>query len=71
MATIATNPVSASIVRISAMLGAPRRKGANTTDLKRLSADQLLDAGIDPSTVFSGPVYEVDVTTMTRLMAMR
>lgn len=71
MTTIATNPVSASIVRISAMLGAFRRKGADTTDLKRLSADQLLDAGIDPSTIISGPVYKVDVTTMTRLMAMR
>jgi uncharacterized protein YjiS (DUF1127 family) len=71
MATIATNPISALILRQFALLGAFRRKAADTTDLKRLSADQLLDAGIDPSTVISGPVYEVDVTTMTRLMAMR
>jgi hypothetical protein len=71
MITIATNPLSASIVRICAMLGASCRKGAKTADLKRLSTDQLLDAGIDLSTVISGPVFEVDVTTMTRLMAMR
>ncbi len=47
------------------------RSMAGKRELKALSNAQLDDAGIDRSVRDKGPVYEVDVVTMTTLMSLR
>lgn len=66
--------VESTLERVATIAGRVadlNRSLAGKRELKALSNAQLDDAGIDRSVRDKGPVYEVDVVTMTTLMSLR
>lgn len=66
--------VESTLERVATITGRVadlNRSMAGKRELKALSNAQLDDAGIDRSVRDKGPVYEVDVVTMTTLMSLR
>lgn len=73
-APIATGVIGMSFARAKKrfrILLSNRQRAAVRRQLCALTPAQLRDAGIDPSGIATGPVFEIEARTITDLMSMR